>query len=74
MHKPNINITRTNSGIKITSDVFVKDLYLYNNAEDLRLSNNYFDIEPNETIEIDTKLGVELLKQIQHISLYDLHQ
>lgn len=73
LHKPNINITHTNSVIKITSDVFVKDLYLFNNVEDLHLSDNYFDIEPNETIEIDTKIGVELLKQIQHISLYDIN-
>jgi len=73
LHKPNINITLTNSVIKITSDVFVKDLYLYDDLEDLQLSNNYFDVEPNETIEIETKLGIELLKQIQHISLYDVN-
>lgn len=73
LHKPNINITLTNSVIKITSDVFVKDLYLYDDLEDLQLSNNYFDVEPNETIEIETKLGIELLKQIQYISLYDIN-
>ncbi len=73
LHKPNINITLTNSVIKITSDVFVKDLYLYDDLEDLQLSNNYFDVEPNETIEIQTKLGIELSKQIQHISLYDVN-
>ncbi|MFN8117551.1 MAG: glycoside hydrolase family 2 protein [Bacteroidia bacterium] len=73
LHKPNIQISNTKNVIKITSDVFVKDLYLYNNLGDLQLSNNYFDVEPNETIEVETKLGIELLKQIQYISLYDIN-
>ena len=73
LYKPNIQISNTKNVIKLTSDVFVKDLYLYNNLGDLQLSNNYFDVEPNETIEVETKLGIELLKQIQYISLYDIN-
>jgi beta-mannosidase len=73
LQKPNLNITHDNGLIKITSDLFVKDLYLYNKDEDLGLSNNYFDVEPNETIEVPTNLGIELSKQIQYISLYDIN-
>jgi beta-mannosidase len=71
--KPTIHISHTGQKLKISSNVFVKDLYLYSDKFDLKLSNNYIDIEPNQVVEIDTELGIELYKHIKHISLYNIN-
>ncbi len=68
--KPNISITQTAHVLKIKSDVFVKDFYLFY-SDQLIFHENCFDIEPDKQIEIN--LGVELKEQIQHISLYDIN-
>ena len=57
----------------ISSKTFVKDLYLYSNDANISFSDNYIDIEPNQIIEIKTNVGMELSKQIQYISLYDIN-
>lgn len=38
--------------ISITSDVFVKNLYLYTETSELKLSDNFFDLLPNAPKEI----------------------
>jgi beta-mannosidase len=70
LNKPNISITQTGHIMKIKSDVFVKDFYLFY-SDQLIYHDNCFDIEPDKQIEIN--LGVELKEQIQYISLYDIN-
>jgi len=73
LYKPTINLTQTDDIIKISSDVFVKDLYLFTKKGEPIISDNYFDVEPNQSIELKINKGIELSKQIQYISLYDIN-
>lgn len=68
-----INFSKEKNSLLISSKTFVKDVFLYCNNNDSQFSDNYFDIEPNETIEIKTNLGMGLYKQIQYISLYEIN-
>ena len=73
LYKPTINFTQTDAIIKISSDVFVKDLYLFTEKGEPIISDNYFDVEPNQSIELKINKGIELSEQIQYISLYDIN-
>jgi hypothetical protein len=73
LYKPTIKFTQTDTTIKINSDVLVKDLYLFSEKGDPVISDNFIDVEPNQFVELKTTLGVEELKQLQHISLYDIN-
>ena len=68
-----IQFSKEKKCLLISSKTFVKDLYLYSNDPNISFSDNYFDIEPNQIIEIKTNVGMELYKQIQYISLYDIN-
>ena len=57
----------------VTSKNHVKDFYLFSNNPQITFSDNYFDIEPNQIIEITTNIGAESLNQIQYLSLYDIN-
>lgn len=72
LHKPAIRISQTNKSIKIESDVFVKDFYLYSKGKELDLPDNYMDIEPNQPVEIKIYPRPQLPEQIQYLSLYDI--
>lgn len=71
LEKPNILIREKDSTIRITSDVFVKDLYLFTKGKELTIPDNYMDLEPDEPIELKTATGIKSLEQIQYLSLYD---
>lgn len=73
LYKPTIKFTQTDFTIKINSDVLVKDLYLFTEKGEPIISDNFIDLEPNQFVELKTTLGVEELKQLQHISLYDIN-
>ena len=68
-----INFSKEKNCLMVSSKTFVKDLYMYSNNPEITLSDNYFDLEPNQTIEIKSNVGMELYKQIQYISLYDIN-
>lgn len=68
-----ITYSKEKKCLLVSGKTFVKDLYLYTNDTNSSFSDNYFDIEPNQTIEIKTNVGIELYKQIQYISLYDIN-
>jgi beta-mannosidase len=75
LYKPTISIRQTDSSVSITSDVFVKDLYLFTEKGELLIPDNYFDLEPNESIEMKAYSGgIYLSEQIQYLSLYDINQ
>jgi hypothetical protein len=48
-------------------------LYLFTEKGEPVISDNFIDLEPNQFVELKTTLGVEELKQLQHISLYDIN-
>ncbi len=73
LYQPTIQVTQTGQTLNIYSDVLVKDLYLYTEKVEPIISDNYIDIEPNQSIELKTNLGMEELEQILHISLYDVN-
>lgn len=73
LYRPSIRIGQKDSSISITSDVFVKDLYLYTKEGDLAIPDNYMDLEPGEPAEIRTSSGIKLSEQIQYLSLYDIN-
>ena len=63
-----------NYKIRITSPVLARDVYLSLGAIDAKLSDNYFDILPGETIEITATSNAtldELRAQLKVISLSD---
>ena len=68
-----INFSKEKNCLLISSKTFVKDVFLYCNDNNAQFSDNYFDLEPNQIIEIKTNLGMGLYKQIQYISLYDIN-
>lgn len=76
LQKPDlkINYLKDKNVWTISSNTFTKDLYLFTNQSNINFSDNYFDLEPNQAIEIKSELGVKLSEQIQHISLYDVNQ
>jgi beta-mannosidase len=69
----NIQFSKEKKCLLISSKTFVKDLCLYSADGNITFSDNYIDIEPNQIIEIKTNVGMELYKQIQYISLYDIN-
>jgi beta-mannosidase len=80
VHLKPANLTITSTGangnfkIRITSPVLARDVYLSLGAIDAKLSENYFDILPGETIEITATSSATLdgLKaQLKVISLTD---
>lgn len=73
LYRPDIHIRQKNGSIHITSDVFVKDLYLFTKEKELSLPDNYMDLEPNEPIELKVPAGAKLSGQIQYLSLYDIN-
>jgi beta-mannosidase len=68
-----INFSKEKNCLMVSSKTFVKDLYMYSNNPEITFSDNYFDLEPNQTIEIKSNIGMGLYKQIQYISLYDIN-
>ena len=73
MPEINIQFSKEKKCLLLSSKTFVKDLYLYSNDTNISFSDNYIDLEPNQIIEIKTNVGMELYKQIQYISLYDIN-
>lgn len=72
LYQPTIQITKTNNTILLKSDVLVKDLYLYGSDSDLKLSDNYFDLEAGVQKEIYLQEHIKNIKEIKHLSLFDI--
>lgn len=68
-----INFSKEKNCLMVSSKTFVKNLYMYSNNPEITFSDNYIDLEPNQTIEIKSNIGMGLYKQIQYISLYDIN-
>jgi len=80
IHLKPANLTITSTGangsykIRITSTVLARDVYLAFDAIDAKLSDNYFDILPGETVEITATSNAtldELKAQLKVVSLTD---
>jgi beta-mannosidase len=66
--------TSSTYGIRITSPVLARDVYVSFGAVDARISDNYFDILPGETVEVTATSNAtldELKAQLKVISLTD---
>jgi len=65
-------ITKTATGfkIKLSSTTLQKDVFLYS-EEKGHFSDNYFDILPNETVEIEFETDAENLKDLEIKTLND---
>lgn len=68
-----IELSKTKNSLLITSKTFVKDLYLYSNHHEMTFSDNFFDLEPNQVIEIKSELGIKLYTEIKYISLFNIN-
>ncbi len=73
LYKPHILIRQKDNSIRITSDVFVKDLYVYTKENALAIPDNYMDLEPDEPIELKTPAGTNISALIEYLSLYDIN-
>jgi beta-mannosidase len=80
VHLKPANLTIASTGangnyrIRITSPVLARDVYLSFGAIDAKLSDNYFDILPGETVEVTATSNAtldELKAQLKVISLID---
>lgn len=71
LHKPTIKITKTKHSLILKSDVLVKDLYLYGLDGDLKLSDNYFDLEAGKQKEIYFQEPIKNTSAIKYLSLFD---
>ncbi len=80
IHLKPANLSITTSGangiykIRVTSPVLARDVYLSLGAIGAKLSDNYFDILPGETIEITATTNAtlaELKAQLKVVSLTD---
>nr|WP_320117401.1 glycoside hydrolase family 2 protein [uncultured Marinifilum sp.] len=60
--------------LSLKTDVLAKNIFLSVGEEDVFFSDNYFDLLPNDTIElkIDTKLSLNKLKEVLKIQTLDL--
>ena len=81
LQKPEIKINVDEKGlIHVSSTTFAKDVFIESNGEEYRMSDNYFDLLPNETKTIYIQKGYEKAlpdnaKLILHSkSLYDSYQ
>ena len=80
IHLKPANLSITTSGtngtykIRVTSAVLARDVYVSPGAIDAKLSDNYFDILPGETVEITATTNAtlaELKAQLKVVSLTD---
>ncbi|MEL6821407.1 MAG: glycoside hydrolase family 2 protein [Calditrichota bacterium] len=59
LRKPNFNIQQADaSSITISSDYFAKGVYIFHPDKDVIFSNNYFDLLPNEAVEISSSKAI----------------
>ena len=68
-----IELSKQKNTLLISSKNFVKDLYLYSNNSKMQFSDNFFDIEPNQPIEVKSELGIKLYNEIKYISLFNIN-
>ena len=56
LQKPDIKITIDEKGfVHVTSNTLAKNVFIETNRDEFRLSDNYFDLLPNETKTIYTQ-------------------
>lgn len=67
--KPEFKIETNDNKIKITGNVYAKNINIYSDDSELLLSDNYFDIN-NETVEIEVLRGNP--KNLKIMSVYDI--
>lgn len=73
--KLDYQITKSEDGfvLSVKTDMLAKNVFLTVGEEDAFFSDNYFDLLPNETVElqIDTKLSLEKLQKVFKIQTLD---
>jgi beta-mannosidase len=73
--KPNITIEwNGTTSVTVSSQTFVKDLYLFTENEELNLSDNFLDIEPGKRIVLNLILPANNTGTIKFLSLYDINK
>lgn len=70
--KPEMTYSATENILKIKSDNLIKDLFLY--SSDNIFDKNYFDLEPNEEIQIKLKSAIKDVSEIKFMSFNDINQ
>ncbi len=70
------NISKNTSGLKITiqSKKLAKNIFLINEAVDEKFPNNYFDMLPGETVEINIKTDLTPEEFEKSFMMMNLHQ
>lgn len=72
--KLKIEFSKEHQSLSVSSQVFVKDLYLYSDDPSVEFDDNFIDLEPNTVKEIKLKSGFKFYKEIKHISLFDINK
>ncbi len=70
--KPEISYNPSFGIIKIKSTKLIKNLYL--SCNEAIFTKNYFDLEPNEEVEIKSKSIIKSVEEIKFMSLNDINQ
>jgi beta-mannosidase len=70
--KPELILDSVNGIIKIKSNVLIKNLYLEGNG--IIFNKNFFDLEPNEEVQVKIQPGIKTNDKIKSISLNDINQ
>lgn len=69
-----IELSEDGTSLSVSSKKFIKDLYLYSDNPSLKFEENFFDIEPGQSQTIKLSSGIKFLKEIKHVSLYDINK
>jgi beta-mannosidase len=70
--KPEIRYDAAQNILIIKSEKLVKNLYLY--SSNIIFEKNYFDLEPNEEIQIKLKSPIKDVSEIKYMSLNNINQ
>lgn len=69
--KPQLNYDPVTGTLKIKSNQLIKNLYL--SSGNTIFSDNYFDLEPNQEVQIKLKPPVKSIAEIKYMSLKDIN-
>lgn len=75
LYKPELKIelSKDRKSLYVSSQTFVKDLYLFSENPLVEFENNFIDLEPGKPEIIRLKTGIKFLAEIKTISLYDVN-
>lgn len=75
LYEPGLKMELSEDGkaLYVSSNKFVKDLYLYSINSTIHFEDNFLDLEPGRVTVIKLEAGIKFLNEIKHISLYDVN-